>query len=316
MHSLENHYYSALGSNTNITFARGDKWLIVLPFYHVAGIAILFRAFMAGGTIVIGSNDQPIYDQLMNHCITHLSLVPTQLYRLLKSGIDGDRMKHLKAVLIGGSNCSQSLINEALNKNLPLFISYGSTEMSSQITTTKPNKNLNHAITSGHLLPYRELKISNEREILVKGKTLAKGYLANKKLRSIIDNEGWYHTGDLGYMDEKGKLVLLGRKDNMFISAGENIYPEEIENALLMGDAIVDACVVAIADNEYGRRPVAFLKMRINEGIDEKALTQNLRKQINVIKIPIRFFEWPVNDDLKADRKKLQILAQKMVGAG
>ena len=313
IHSIGNHYYSALGSNTNILLKPGDSWLISLPFCHVAGIAILFRTMLAGGTSVIGQKDQPIHEQLMNKKITHLSLVPTQLHRLLENPLDSEIKKALKTVLIGGSSCSDLLLNRALQERLPLYLSYGSTEMSSQITTTRPFENLNDKITSGSILPYRELKINQNHEILVRGKTLASGYWKQAEVKSIVDEEGWFHTGDLGYLDEEKRLILKGRKDNMFISGGENIYPEEVERILIQFDDIVEACVVDIPDDEYGTRPVAFLQMKDNEHIEKKVITDFLRGRISGIKIPVRYIEWPIEEQLKPNRKKLRILAQELV---
>jgi len=315
IHSIGNHYYSALGSNTNILLEPGDRWLISLPFYHVAGIAILFRTMLAGGTSVIGQKNQPIDTQLQNKDITHLSLVPTQLHRLIESTLDSVVKKKLKAVLIGGSSSSDLLINRALQERLPIYLSYGSTEMSSQITATRPCDNLAVNISSGSLLPYRELKIDQDNEILVRGKTLASGYWELNEIKSIIDKDGWFHTGDLGYLDKENQLVLNGRKDNMFISAGVNIHPEQVENVLLRMDDILEACVVAITDDEYGTRPVAFLKMKENSRIDEEIIKEFLKKLISKIMIPIRFIDWPPDEQLKVDRKKLQIFAQKMAGS-
>jgi len=316
VHSLGNHYYSALGSNENIVLGTGDKWLVTLPFYHVAAIAILFRSLLTGASVVMGQKQQSIYKQVKIYTITHLSLVPTQLYRFLEDSIVNNQINYLKAVLVGGSNCSNNLIDQAKNRRIPLFLSYGSTEMSSQITTTKPDVARPILESSGSLLAHRELKIGKDKEILVRGRTLAVGYWQGSKIKSIEDEKGWYHTGDLGYLDQSGQLVVIGRKDNMFISAGENIYPEEIENALLLNDDILDACVVALADDEYSTRPVSFIRMKEGVEINEEKIKGFLKRHLSGIKIPVKYLKWDMEDSLKADRTKLHVLAQEMIKSG
>ena len=99
----------------------------------------------------------------------------------------------------------------------------------------------------------------------------------------------------------------------MFISAGENIYPEEIENILLLMDDILDACVVALDDEEYGTRPVSFLKMKDGARINEEKIKGFMKNHLSGIKIPVKFIMWDWDDSIKGDRKKLRDFAQNMV---
>ncbi len=304
IHSFENHYYSALGSNENIKLEPGDRWLLSLPLYHIGGIAIIFRSLIAGATVVFPDSDESLSDAVSKYLITHISLVPAQLKTILDSKYNLDS---LKAVLIGGSHVPEYMLKESLKQNLPLHTTYGLTEAGSQVTTTMPNDSLENLITSGKLLNYRDLKISNDKEILIKGKTIFKEQIGSD---NPFDVEDWYHTGDLGEIDENGYLKVIGRKDNMFISGGENIHPEEIEKVLLILDYIEDAIVVPIEDSQYGFRPVAFVKA-----------SQDLNKyppdNINLekFKCPVRYFEFPSDntESMKINRKYLKELAQKLI---
>jgi O-succinylbenzoic acid--CoA ligase len=182
--------------------------------------------------------------------------------------------------------------------------------MSSQITTTSGDDLVIDPHSSGKLLSYQELKIDENGEILVKGKTLCTGYISGNEVNNCDDTKDWFHTGDLGYFDDNQNLIIKGRLDNMFISGGENIYPEEIEEQLQFHNQIIDVCVVEVPDKEYGARPVAFIKMEVTNKIDETQLKKYLEDKIAGFKIPLRFLDWPENlKRLKPDRNYFRELA-------
>lgn len=311
LHTLENHYYSAVGSNMNIRFSEGDVWAAVLPFYHIGGLSIIFRAIFGGGAVAV-SKSKDIADLIDRLNITHISFVPTQLYRLLKDKRGIASLKRLKAILIGGSSVNESLIRRSYEIGLRIYTTYGLTEMASQVTTTRPNDSLDHLLTSGRLLPYRELKIAEDGEILVKGKTLFKGYLKGKRLERNLTDDGWFRTKDLGSLDKDGYLRVYGRKDNMFISGGENIQPEEIERVLNQYDGIIESVVVPVEDKEWGQRPVAFVDSE--KKIDEKRLKKWLENYLSKYKIPDRIFPVPKEmRGMKLSRERFKELARRIM---
>ena len=293
LHSFGNHYYSAQGSNENIPFKPGDRWLLSLPLYHVGGLSILFRAIVGGGAIVIPDENLSMVENINKSDITHISLVATQLKQLLEDKDALKSLKNLKAILIGGSYISSDLIKESIENKLPIYTTYGSTEMASQITTTKTNKKLEKLFTSGRLLKHRELKIADDGEIFVKGETLFKGYIEKDSLIMPFDTDGWYHTGDLGKIDNEGYLSISGRKDKMFISGGENIHPEEIEKLLLNMKEIENAVVIDIYNEKYGARPVAFIKTKNYKLVNKENIAEYLSEFLPKFKIPDVFYKWP-----------------------
>lgn len=314
LHSLGNHYYSALGSNKNIAVQPGNRWLLSLPLYHVGGLGILFRTLLSGGAVVIPGKKEGIAESIEKYDVTHLSLVSTQLYRLLNDGLSPQIVKRLKAVLVGGSAVPLSLINRALEGGLPLYTTYGLTEMASQVTTTGPHEPRDRLSSSGKVLDYRSLKVSDGK-ILVKGETLFKGYVEGRTTTLPVDDEGWFLTGDLGRLDSDGYLKFLGRKDNMFISGGENIYPEEIEGVLSLLRGISEAVVVPIEDKEFGFRPVAFIRTREGREIHKRNIVSHLEYYLPRFKIPVSFYKWPgklCECGLKPDRRYLARLAQEL----
>ena len=314
LHGYGNHYYSALGSGENITFGADDRWLLSLPLYHVGGLAILFRAMLGGGTVVVPQDRHDLAAAIRAHRITHVSMVSTQLYRMLREPQSVETLRGLKAILLGGSGMPRSLIEAAHEQGLPIHTSYGLTEMASQVTATPPGAGLEALLTAGRLLPHREVKINADDEILVKGRTRFLGYVHGDRLQQPFDAEGWFATGDLGRWTDQGYLQVTGRKDNLFISGGENIQPEEIEQALLQYPGMLQAVVVPVSDAEFGQRPVAFVQMQANPSVDAALLREYLSERLARFKIPIAFFPWPQEETfagIKPNRRRLAELAEK-----
>ncbi len=316
-HSRGNHYWSAQGSRSNIPLTTQDRWLLSLPLYHVGGLAILMRCWLAGATVLIPATSD-LSSALNTFQPTHLSLVPTQLRRLLRVPDHLTALTDCKAILLGGAPVTHALIDTV--RDIPVHTSYGSTEMSSQITTTPPGyfktkasgdlEETHRPTASGQLLPHRELRL-HEGEIQVRGKTLFQGY----RHRGIVEcplDKGWFSTRDQGEWRD-GQLYITGRRDNQFISGGENIQPEEIERHLLQLPGVSEAIVVPVPDPEFGMRPVAFVGFESLEASTFTArclkLQLQLEKQLPRFKIPRTYHPWPTQNSLKPGRKKLQATA-------
>jgi o-succinylbenzoate---CoA ligase len=219
--------------------------------------------------------------------ISHLSWVPTQLLRHLQNPSPAPR---LKQILLGGGPIPPHLL-------LPTVApTYGMTEMSSQIATF------------GKPLPGTELKLFGDGEIGVRGPTLFQGYWNRQTGLSLpLTPDGWFMTKDIGRW-EKDRLVIVGRKDNLFISGGENIQPEEIELELLALPHIEQAVVVPISDPEFGERPVAFVT---TAHLQTGAILSHLKAKLPSYKLPLRIF--PLDIGIKPNRPALKQLAQQLI---
>lgn len=158
----------------------------------------------------------------------------------------------------------------------------------------------------GFPLEKRELRIDQEGQIWVKGACLFQGYWEKGILRLPVDEQGWFATGDIGrFCCQKG-VSIVGRKDWQFISGGENIQPEEIEQVLLTFSDILDAVVVPVADAQYGHRPAAVIQCT-DPQFDLKKMRDQLQERLPKYKLPITLFaidEIP-KKGLKTDRKKI-----------
>ena len=258
--SLSNLLVNASSAITAIDLRPNDQWKLSLPLYHVGGIGIILRCILARATIVL--DDSPN--------ITHLSCVPTHLYRATPV------YKNLRCLLVGGAPIP--------SYPFPINTTYGLTEMSSMVTL------------NGNLLPNRELRLASDGEIFVRGPTLFQGYVGQPP------QTNWFATGDLGHFNQ-GRLEIVGRKDWMFISGGENIQPEEIERELELLPEVIEAVVVPKEDPEFGKRPVAFISAR--NVFDLKRMQSALSVRLPKFKIPIELHlvdEIPKKNNLKPDR--------------
>ncbi len=309
LHSWANHLYSAKGSNANLPLRPGDHWLLSLPLYHVGGLAILVRCALAGAAVAVPDPDASLSTTLEASGATHASFVATQLRRLL--GVrDGPLPRRVRGLLLGGGPLPGALLRRGHARGWPLHTSYGSTEMASQITTTPPGAPLAALRTAGCRLPHRRVRIDDDGQILVAGRTLCLGLADGEQIRDPRVN-GWFPTGDLGRFDAQGRLHVQGRADRQFVSGGENIQPEQIEAALERIGGIERAVVVPVPDEEYGRRPVAFVRSEAEPVPDD--WRASLADTLPSFKIPDAVHELPdaaVRGRMKVDRELLRRRAQ------
>lgn len=306
--SLQNFLINAQYSNKNIKFTENDTWLLSLPVFHVSGLSIIFRAIAGGAKIFIPHDIQTPYNDNFPDVITHISVVNTILWRVLNfpSPSLKEKMKRLKAILLGGGPIPGELVKTAYKLGWPLYTTYGMTEMASQITTTLENDSLEHLLTSGKPLIPNSVKLSNNGIIYVNGPSRFIAYLEDRTLKTPFDHEGWFETGDIGKWTEDGYLCILGRKDNMFVSAGENIFPEEIESYILESGFAQNAIIIPEEDQEYGMIPVAYIELEKNK--TEQDLINFLKTKLPGIKIPKKFYPFPEQlkvSNLKISRKAL-----------
>ena len=296
--SYQQHVYSAIAANALIPLAVNDRNLISLPLFHIGGLAIIFRCLLSGATLVLGQNKNLTVD-LIQFKITHTSMVATQLRRLLKQNNTNLSLKH---ALIGGGPVDEQLLNEATKRGLNCWQTYGLTEMSSQVYTHTPSGH-------GQRLLHSEIMINDQQEICVKGKTLFLGYYESSQqssghLRLPINKNGWFETKDLGRFNGD-KLEIMGRRDNQFISGGENIQPEEIEYFVNKIQGVTQCIVVAQKDIEYGLRPVIFLESE--EPISLNNLQNHLKPYLPSFKRPKAIFPWKEGYGMKPSRKLLAL---------
>lgn len=309
VHAWQSHFFSARGAAQVLPLRSTDCWALSLPLYHIGGLAIAMRAALAGAAVAL--LDDPVHDWATRR-ITHGSMVATQLKRVL-AATQGAPPAWLRGLLVGGGPVPASLLDEAHARGWPVHTTYGSTEMASQVTTTRPGASREALATAGPVLPYRELTVRASGELAVRGPTQCRAYLTSEGRVHPFDAEGWLHTGDVGHCDAAGRLHITGRVDNQFISGGENIQPETVERALQALPQVAQAVVVPVPDDEFGARPVAFVEPAPGTAFAPACYRSGLQGRLARFKHPDRYLLWP--DDMprrmKVDRTALKKRAQQ-----
>jgi O-succinylbenzoic acid--CoA ligase len=305
--SLHNFYYSYKGMKNTLKLSSSSRYLLNLPLNHVAGLAIVFRALFSKATLVIKHPQNSFSCFISQEQISHLSVVSLQLRRWIDEE-DKQKYPYLKCVLLGGGPTPCSVITKALQAFIPLYHSYGMTETCSTITCKQLKLNTNY--DCGRPLLYRKVKLSKNKEILLSGKTLFLGYFNIEKMQVI--SQTFLATKDVGLFSKSHNLAILGRKDNMVILKGENVFPEEIERALLTHLDILKACVVLINATQQEPLLVSFIETQ------SKKIPENLglflKDALPSIKHPKYFFLWPASVHFESSKnsKKLRALFQDL----
>jgi O-succinylbenzoic acid--CoA ligase len=272
-----NHLWSAVGSAFNLGVEPTDRWLCCLPLFHVSGLSIVMRSVIYGTTAVVhdGFDVDRIAAALEGDGVTVISVVATQLVRLLDAGVD---LLPLRAVLVGGGPVPEEVLEEGLGRGATVVQTYGLTETASQVTTLSPADGRRKLGSAGRPLLTTHLRIT-DGEILVQGPTVAPG---------CADDAGWLHTGDLGRIDEDGFLYVTGRLRDVIVTGGENVLPGEVEEVLLRHPDVADAAAVGRADPDWQEAVTAVVVLRNGADVSADDLRRHCEAELAGFKVPKR----------------------------
>jgi len=269
--SLDNWLGNAIGSAFALGLDRDERWLCPMPLAHVGGLSIGLRSVLYGTEVLLHGRygTEAVHHALMDPGagVTLASLIPTMLVRLLDAGLA--QPPTLRWVLLGGGPIPPALLARAAAAGVPVAPSYGMTEACSQIAT------------HGWPLLGTELRHGPDDEVLVRGRTVARGALAA---------DGWLHTGDRGSMDARGRLEIVGRIADTIVSGAENIAPAEIESALLEHPALADVAVLGRPDADWGEAVVAqYVLVPGAQAPADADLRAHCAARLAAFKVPKRF---------------------------
>jgi o-succinylbenzoate---CoA ligase len=251
--------WSALATSAALEAGPGDRWLCCVPVHGVAGLAVLARAWHTGLPVEVHDGFDPAAVGAAAGRATLVSLVPAMLRRLLAAG---DAASRFRRVLLGGGPVPADLAKEAKDRGVGLVRTYGLTETFGGMAH------------DGHPLDGAEVRIGGvqagrgssvpdpEGEILVRGPMLFRRYRGEPGRTAAALRGGWLHTGDLGRIHHDGRLVVLGRVDDLVISGGVNVHPDEVEAVLADHPGVAEVAVAGRADPEWGQRVAAFVVAR------------------------------------------------------
>jgi O-succinylbenzoic acid--CoA ligase len=250
-----NHWWSAVASALNLGLMPTDRWLACMPLFHVGGLAILLRCAIYGIAAEVHARfDATAVNASIDAGATIISVVSTMLDRLLDDRAGAPFPSTLRCVLLGGGPAPLPLLERAIAHAAPVIQTYGLTETSSQVATLAPEDALRKVGSAGKPLMGTQLRIEADGEICVRGPTVSPGYLHQPPRE-----DAWLRTGDLGSLDADGYLYVLDRRDDLIVSGGENVYPAEVEAALLAHPGVAEAGVFGVPDPEWGARVAAVV---------------------------------------------------------
>ncbi|MGF2385365.1 o-succinylbenzoate--CoA ligase [Lentilactobacillus otakiensis] len=314
MQTFGNHLASAMASALNLGLTSQDEWLCAVPIFHISGFSIMMRGLIYGMTVRLVSHFEPtLVDQILTtEPVSTISVVPYMLKKLLalreKNQIQYNA--NFRCMLLGGGPIDRQTLALCQKYQIPVVQSYGMTETCSQIVALNYEDAENRLGSVGKPLFLTQLKLAKNHEILLKTPALTKGYLnrptalANKQTA-----DGWYRTGDIGHFDDENFLYVDGRIDDMIISGGENVFPDEIEAVYLTRPDVDEIAVVGIDNPEWGQTPVAFVVS--HRKVSPQALIDFGRQKLAHYKVPRQFIQvdhLPMNAGGKIQRFKLKHL--------
>ena len=279
--TAENLESSAAASAEHLQHRPDDRWLCVMPLFHVGGLMILIRSAREGSEVVLERRFDPVRTGRLLKEVTVASLVPTMLARVLDA--DEGPYRGLRGVLVGGAGASQSLLDRAFTAGLPVMSTYGMTESCSQIATAPLGEPPRRRVRP---LPGAEVRVVTSGEIEIRGRMVSTAHIDGDER----DPAGWLPTGDLGVWDD-GELEVIGRKSDRIITGGENVDPLEVEIALEEVDGVVEALVVGVQDDEWGEAVAAVVAGPAAD--DVSVLERALRERLAGYKVPRRWLQLP-----------------------
>lgn len=318
-------------------FGDAERFLACMPLFHTAGCVVnVLGTLLSSGTLIMGIyfDARKMLELIHAEKPTIINMVPTMLIALLSDPLFREGKfdtRSITKMMTGGTSIPIVLIEEVHRKigGNPTVV-LGLTETSPIVCQTLADDSFAlKSSTVGIPLPHTSVKIADAEtgepvgfnepgEIQAKGYLVMKGYyLMPEKTAETIDAEGWLRTGDLGTMDERGYVRVIGRLKDMIIRGGENIYPVEIEEFLLQHDEIEQAAVVAVPDDYMGEEAAAVLRRAKDSSLDAEQVRQYCRDNISRHKVPKYFVfveEFPLTASGKIQKNTLRDEVRNMLG--
>ncbi|RNL62100.1 AMP-dependent synthetase [Nocardioides marmoriginsengisoli] len=285
----------------HIAITEGDHCLLVLPLFHANAICVSFLSPMLAGaqlSILAGFRPTEFLTAIETLRPTFFSAVPT-IYSIL-ANLPEDVVADTSSVRVaicGAAPAPATLLDQTERRfGFPMIEGYGLSE-GTCASTCNPLDGPRKAGTVGVALPGQlvavmgpdgELLPAGERgEVVIQGANVMQGYLNRPEETAETLGDGWLHTGDVGILDEDGYLRLVDRIKDLIIRGGENLYPKEIEAALLSHPGVVEAAVIGAPDPVYGEVPVAYVGLAPGVTVEVDALTKICTEQLTRVKVPI-----------------------------
>ncbi len=325
---LSHRSITANAMNTVISWnlSEEDRTITYLPTFHTGGLnALSIPLLMVGGSVVVADRFDPqqAINALKFYECTIVLLVPTMYHLIMEmEEFKQTPLPKMKVFLSGGAPCPGKVYDFFKERGIQFKEGYGLTEAGPNNFYIDPLKMKKGSV--GKAMMFNQVKVVDDQgnslkegevgELLLCGNHLFKEYWQNPSQTKQVLKEGWFYTGDLAKYDGDGDYFIAGRKKDMIISGGENIYPQEIEHWLCEHPAVLEAAVIGLPHEKWGEVVTAFISLRKGSVVTNSELKSYCLKKFGSYKIPKQYQfleELPKTDVGKVNKKSLQILFQK-----
>ncbi len=304
--------FNALNAVAAWGLAADDEILTAVPMFHASGIFIhTTPALSVGATVTIhrGFDPRLLLEDIERHRVTRLASAPFMTNALVAdAGWDAADLSSLRNVVTGSTVVEARAVEPWLRRGVPICQTYGMTEASPVCATLPPDLKLDAGLTAGRAPLHNELRVDEDGEVWLRGPTVMEGYWRNPDATAAVMRGGWIRTGDVGRIDEDGRLRIVGRLKDVIIVGSSNVHPADVEAVLSECDTIREAAVVGRPDDELGEVPVAFVVTEELSAADVLALFDG---RLADYKHPRDVFfvdELPRTDTGKVDRNALRAM--------
>jgi acyl-CoA synthetase (AMP-forming)/AMP-acid ligase II len=281
-----NMYTGCIANTATLDWRYRDRFLVVTPLFHISGMVISVCALFRGFTLVLNDQFHPmqIWDLLNDEKINMMFSVPGMLNYMYES------LKHryvdvpsLRMIICGGAKVPADLIRGMYDFGYQVVQVYGATEYAGAATFWLPEYGLETCESAGKAVYLTEMKIvhpvtgealppGEKGEVVCKGPLMFAGYWNQEKATQEVIRNGWYHTRDVGWMDESGLLYVIDRLRDMIIYNGENVFPAQVESVINRLEEVAESAVVGVAHPVWGELARAYVVLKEGRSITEKEI--------------------------------------------
>jgi len=322
-----NIWWNSVNVDSRLDARRGDVTYASAPLFHVGALnSFALRMVVRGGTLVIRRTFDPVQflADLVDFKVNTMFVVPSMLRALQRvPGLWDADLSALRSVVVAGAPVPPSQIREFAEHGVLLQQAWGLTETAPFATHLPSEQTLAKIGSCGIPMPYTEVRVVDTTsgepcdpgvagELVVRGPNVTSGYWENPEAtEAAFDEDGWFHSGDIGYRDPDGYLYIVDRLKDMIISGGENVYPAEVERVLAGMPGVTDVAVVGTADEEWGETVVAVCSIIPGHDITVDEMREYAAADLARYKLPrlLRIVETvPRNASGKLDRVSIRRL--------
>ncbi|MER6332906.1 long-chain fatty acid--CoA ligase [Streptomyces sp. NPDC014983] len=323
-----NAWWNSVNVELRLDTRRGDVTYAAAPLFHIGALnSFALRILTRGGTTVVRRSFDPqqCADDLVRLKVNSMFGVPQMFAALARvPGLFDNDLGSLRAVVVAGAPVPPSLVRSYADRGLLLQQAWGLTETAPFATHLPAERTLDKIGSAGIPMPYTQVRVvdaltgqpveaGTRGEIVVRGPNVAAGYWNNPEATEAgYDAEGWFHSGDIGYLDDDGYLYVVDRLKDMIISGGENVYPAEVEHALATMPGVLDVAVVGVPDPQWGETVAAVVSVAEGTRLTLDAVREHAARHLARYKLPRRLKvveDVPRNGSGKLDKPAIRCVA-------